>query len=162
MENGRRYSSSEVAKRILVEPVTVRKYSQMLEKKGYVFERGHNDHRRYTDNDLTAFQHLVTLRQGGLSVEESIEKIADLYHHNLVVLPTDTAPHQEEPSLLTFMKKQDEFNKRLIERLELQEKRQAERSENLTRLLQETLEVKKQLAAAKQKKWWQFWKWFRK
>jgi predicted transcriptional regulator len=39
MENERRYASSEVAKRILVEPVTVRKYSQMLEEKGYVFER---------------------------------------------------------------------------------------------------------------------------
>lgn len=158
MENGRRYGSGEVAKRILVEPVTVRKYSQMLEIKGYIFEKDDKDRRRYTEADLTAFQHLTTLRQGGLSVEESIEKIAELYRHHLAILPTDTALQQEESPLLTFLKRQEEFNQKILERLEAQEKRQSERDLNLMKALKETQEVKKQIAADQQKKWWQFWR----
>ena len=158
MENGRRYASGEVAKRILVEPVTVRKYSQMLEVKGYIFERDDKDRRRYTEQDLTALQHLITLRQGGLSVEESVEKIADLYHHNLAILPTDTAPQQKESPFLISMKRQEEFNQKIFEQLEAQEKRQIERDENLIKALREAQEVKKQLAATQQNKWWQFWK----
>lgn len=158
MESERRYASSEVAKRILVEPVTVRKYSQMLEEKGYVFERDNKDRRRYTEVDLTAFQHLITLRQGGLSVEESVEKIAELYRLNLSILHTDTALQQEENPVLSFIKSQQEFNQKILERLEIQEKRQAERDKNLLLALRETQEVKKQIAAAEQKKWWQLWK----
>jgi len=158
MENERRYASGEVAKRILVEPVTVRKYSQMLEVKGYIFERDDKDRRRYTEQDLTALQHLITLRQGGLSVEESVEKIADLYHHNLAILPTDTAPQQKESPFLISMKRQEEFNQKIFEQLEAQEKRQIERDENLIKALRESQKVKKQLAAIQQNKWWQFWK----
>lgn len=158
MQNGKRYASSEVAKRILVEPVTVRKYSQMLEAKGYIFEKDEKDRRRYTEDDLTAFQHLITLRQGGLSLEESIEKIAELYRLNLSILRSDTALQQEQSPLLTFMKRQEEFNQKILERFEEQEKRQDQRDQNLLLTLKETLEVKKQIAAAQTKKWWQFWK----
>lgn len=158
MESKRRYASGEIAKRILVEPVTVRKYSQMLEEKGYVFEKDNKGHRRYSETDLTALQHLITLRQGGLSVEESIEKIAELYKLNLAILRTDMPLQQEESPLLTFLKRQEEFNQKILERFEVQEKRQSERDENLMKALRETQEVKKQIAAASQKKWWQFWR----
>ncbi|RUU74308.1 DUF3967 domain-containing protein [Mesorhizobium sp. M7A.F.Ca.MR.362.00.0.0] len=157
MKENKTYTSSEIAKQILVEPVTVRKYSQMLEDKGYIFNRDNKDHRRYTDNDLTAFKHLTALRNNGLSVDESINHIANLYHHNLSILPTDTTLHQEESPLLTFIKKQEEFNQKILEQLERQEQRQRERDQNLMYALRETQETKKQLAVSQQKKWWKFW-----
>ena len=157
MDETKRYTSSDIAKQILVEPVTVRKYSQILEEKGYVFEKDSKGHRRYTDIDLTAFKHLTALRNNGTSVEESISHIAHLYHHNLSILPTDTTLQQEESPLLTFMKRQEEFNIKILERLERQEQRQVERDQNLMLALRESQEAKKQLAAAEQKKWWKFW-----
>ncbi|WP_164849790.1 DUF3967 domain-containing protein [Niallia taxi] len=150
MEKTKRYTSSDIAKQILAEPVTVRKYSQMLEEKGYVFERDSKDHRRYTDVDLTAFKHLTALRNNSTSVEESITHIAHLYHHNLSIFPTDTTTlQQEESPLLTLMKRQEEFNIKILERLERQEQRQLERDQNLILALRESQETKKQLAVAK-------------
>ena len=60
-----------------------------------------------------------------------------------------------------FIKSQEEFNKKILERLEIQEKKQAERDKNLMTALRESKEVKKQIATAAEKKrwkWWKFWK----
>lgn len=157
MANGKTFSTGEVAKRILVEPVTVRKYAQMLEEKGYSFEKDQKGWRRFEDTDLHAFEHLATLRHGGLSVEDSIESIARLYHQNLSKLPTDTSIQQGE-SLKDFMETQQEFNQKILKRLDQQERRQNERDQNLMNVINQSLETQKQFVAAKQKKWWEFWK----
>jgi len=158
MDKEKRYSSKEIAKRLLVEPVTVRKYSQMLEEKGYVFEKDEKGWRLYSDIDIRALEHLTTLRQRGLSVEESIDHIASLYHQNLSISQSDITLQKEESLLLAFMKRQEEINQKILERLEEQEKRQEQRDQNLLLTLKEVLEVKKQIAVTKQKKWWKFWK----
>lgn len=51
------------------------------------------------------------------------------------------------------MDKQEEFNKKILERME-------ERDKNLMAVLNEIQEHKKQLVSAEQsnKKWWKFWK----
>lgn len=54
MANDKRYSTGEIAKRILVEAVTVRKYAQMLEEKGYVFEKDQKGWRQFKETDLHA------------------------------------------------------------------------------------------------------------
>lgn len=56
------------------------------------------------------------------------------------------------------METQQEFNKKILERLDEQERRQNERDQNLMNVINQSLEMQKQLAAAKQKKWWEFWK----
>ncbi|KIN45142.1 hypothetical protein B4071_4283 [Bacillus subtilis] len=56
------------------------------------------------------------------------------------------------------MKRQEDFNRRMAERMEQFEKRQQERHETLTAALRESLETQKMIAATKQKKWWKFWK----
>lgn len=157
MANDKTYSTGEVAKRIMVESVTVRKYAQMLEEKGYVFEKDQKGWRQFKETDLHAFEHLATLRHGGLSVEDSIDNIARLYHQNLSILPTDTSIQNDEP-LKDFMKTQREFNQKILERLDQQERRQNERDKNLMNLINQSLETQKQLATTKQKKWWEFWK----
>lgn len=158
MVNEKTYTTSEVAKRINISPVTVRKYAQLLEEKGYVYTRDHKGWRQFTNQDLGALEHISTLRHNNhFSVEESINQISSLYRDKFSVLPTDTAL-QEETSLEDFMKTQVEFNKKVLDRLDQQEKRQAERDQNLTIAMREILDNKRQIASAKQKRWWKFWK----
>lgn len=158
MTNNKSYSTGQVAKLISVEPVTVRKYAQMLEDKGYSFEKDNKGWRCFKETDLNALKHLSTLRNKGLSVEESLNKIMELYRYNLSILPTDIPIQEEESALLIFMKRQEDFNKKILEKMEDQEQRQAERDNHLMLVLREVQETKKQIATAKQKKWWEFWR----
>lgn len=151
------YSTGEVAKRIRVEPVTVRKYAQMLEEKGYKFEKDQKGWRRFKETDLHALEHIATLRYSGFSVEESIENIASLYRQSLSISHTDTTLQESEP-LKKFMETQLEFNKKILERLDQQEQRQSERDRNLINVMNQSLETQKQIASTKEKQWWQFWK----
>ncbi|WP_430786990.1 DUF3967 domain-containing protein [Virgibacillus flavescens] len=157
MTGTKMYSTGEIAKRIRVEPVTVRKYAQMLEEKGYEFEKDQKGWRRFKNTDLYAFEHLATLRHGGLSVEESIESIASLYRQNLSILHTDTTIQSDNP-LKNFIETQLEFNQKILERLDQQEKRQNQRDQNLINVMNQSLETQKQIASTQHKKWWKFWK----
>jgi DNA-binding transcriptional MerR regulator len=158
MAKERTYSSGEVAKQIRVESVTVRKYAQILEEKGYEFEKDHKGWRRFKEADLNAMKHLATLRHSGMQVEEATETIAGLYRQNLSISVSDTTLQQEEMELQSFMEAQQAFNQKLLERLEFQEKRQAERDQQLMQVLRESQETRKMLAAVKEKKkWWRFW-----
>lgn len=60
------------------------------------------------------------------------------------------------------MNEQKKFNQLLLERLDQQQEyidnKLEERNQELTKSLRTLLEVKKQIAASAQKKWWQFWK----
>ncbi|WP_440657242.1 DUF3967 domain-containing protein, partial [Bacillus subtilis] len=71
---------------------------------------------------------------------------------------SDTATSLQDNPLVEFMKRQEEFNRHMAERMERFEKRQQERHETLTAALRESLETQKMIAATKQKKWWKFWK----
>lgn len=52
------YSSKDVAKRLSIEPVTVRKYSQMLEEHGYSFNKDEKGWRHYTEDDIRFLEYL--------------------------------------------------------------------------------------------------------
>lgn len=147
------YTSKEVAKRIKVEPVTVRKYSQMLEDKGYVFKKDEKGWRQYSDDDIRSLEYLCNMKNMGKSLDESVKHVASLYQSNLNISNTDTSLHEENP-ILEFMKRQEDFNKKLIERMD-------QRDKNLMAAIRELQETKKELATTAQehkKKWWQFWK----
>lgn len=157
MGKERTYSSGDVAKQIRVESVTVRKYAQMLEDKGYEFEKDQKGWRKFSEADLNAMKHLVTLRHSGMNVEEATETIVSLYRQNLSISVSDTTLQQEKNEIQIFIESQQAFNQKLLERLEAQEKRQAERDQHLMQVLKETQETRKLLAAAKEKKkWWPF------
>lgn len=133
-------SSKDVAKRLSLEPVTVRKYSQMLEKHGYLFTKDEKQWRKYSEDDIKSLEYLCKMKSMGKSLEESVEHVASLYRSSLSISQSDITLQQPEDRFLEFMRNQEEFNKKLLEQMyELQE-------------------TKKQLAAAAQKKWWQFWK----
>lgn len=151
------YSSKDVAKRLSIEPVTVRKYSQMLEEQGYSFNKDEKGWRHYSEDDIRFLEYLCNMKATGKSLEESVKHVATLYRSSLSISQPDISL-QSENVLLEFIRAQHDFNQQILERLEAQEKRQAERDENLMKALRESQEVKKQLAATNQKKWWQFWK----
>ncbi|TWO86755.1 DUF3967 domain-containing protein, partial [Bacillus velezensis] len=92
----------------------------------------------------------------GHSLDETVKHIASLYRSKLSI--SNTATSLQDNPLVEFMKRQEEFNRSMMERMEAFEKRQSERHDLLTKALRESLETQKMIAATKQKKWWQFWK----
>lgn len=64
--------------------------------------------------------------------------------------------------LIERLSTQEDFNKRLLEQLEKQQQyiddKMTKRDDELMRLVRETQETKQMLAAASEKKWYEFWK----
>lgn len=151
------YSSKEVAQRLSVQPVTIRKYAQLLEEKGFSFSKDEKGWREYSEENIQFLEYLCNMKSMGKSLEESAERVATLYRMNLSIAQP-AIPLQEENLLVEFMKAQHEFNQKLMEQLNKIEQRQNERDQNLMQALRESQETKKQLVAAQQKKSWIFWK----
>lgn len=170
------YSSKDVAKRLSLQPVTVRKYSQMLEEQGYFFEKDDKGWRQYSEEHIASLEYLCSMKSKGKSLEESAQHIATLYRSNLS-LSRPAIPLQEKNPLVELMKNQQEFNQKILERLETLEKNQIEREQNLLNAIQDTREEQKQserdqgllhairdtqdvkkLILKQHKKWWHFWK----
>lgn len=160
--SGKIYTTKEVAKEALVEAVTIRKWAQILEEKGYIFDRNEKGWRLFTEKDVYNLRHFATLRSTDMNVEEVADNIVRYHVANINILPSDTAI-QDDP-LTDFMKRQEAFNERLMQRLDQQERYIEEslkkRDKQLMEALKETMEAKKMIAAAvhEKKKWWQFWK----
>lgn len=150
------YSSKEVAKRLSIQPVTVRKYSQMLEDLGFPFEKDEKNWRRYSEDDIKYLEHVCNMKSMGKSLDESISHVATLYHANLSIAPP-AIPLQEKDILLEYIKAQHEVNQNLMQRLEEQEKRQIERDQDLLAAIKEIQDTQR-LSSPKQKKWWELWK----
>lgn len=151
------YSSKEIAKRLSIQPVTVRKYSQMLEDQGYSFTRDNNNWRQYSDNDIEYLRYIVNMRKAGNSLGECIEHVANLYKSNLSISQPDTPIQKPLSEIFNFIQEQQDFNQKFLKQIEQRDKRLAERDKNLMIVLNELTEAKKQIAAS-EKKWWQFWK----
>lgn len=149
------YSSKDVAKRLSVQPVTLRKYAQLLEDKGVSFTKDEKGWRTYSEENIRFLEYLCSMKTMGKSLEEAANHIASLYHANLSIAQP-AIPLQEEHSFTTFMKAQHEFNQKLVEQIERIEQRQIERDQQLMNAIRETQEAKKQLVT-KKKRWWKFW-----
>lgn len=148
------FTSKQVAKHLSIEPVTIRKYSQMLEDKGYKYKKDENNWRQYTEDDIKYLEYLIKLKKEDKTLSESVDYIASLYRSNLNIANTDMSLQEENP-LFQFIKKQEEFNKKLLQKLE-------ERDEQLMVAIQELQETRKQIAITEEKnkhkkKWWEFW-----
>ena len=150
------YASKDVAKRLSVQPVTLRKYAQLLEDKGVSFTKDEKGWRTYSEENIRFLEYLCNMKTMGKSLEEAADHIAALYRANLSIAQP-AIPLQEEHSFTTFMKAQHEFNQKLVEQLERIEQRQIERDQQLMKAIRETQEAKKQLAATQKKKWWKLW-----
>nr|WP_173026342.1 DUF3967 domain-containing protein [Aeromonas sp. Ne-1]AKO69651.1 DNA-binding protein Ptr [Aeromonas sp. Ne-1] len=151
MKNDLYFSSKDVAKRLSIEPVTVRKYSQMLEEQGYSFKKDEKNWRQYSEDDIHFLQYICHLKEMGKSLDESVHHVASLFRSNLNIAKSAISLQEEENPFLQFMKSQEEFNKKLLERMD-------QRDKNLMASIRELQDTRKELAAASRKKWWEFWK----
>lgn len=145
------YSTKEVAKRLSIEPVTVRKYAGMLENKGYIYQKDERGWRVFKEDDVKALEYLSLLKFDGNSLEAAVDRVVSLYRSNLVVAQSDMALQEDKEYILDFIKRQEEFNKALLERID-------HRDKQLMSVLREIQETKKELAASGKKHWWNFWK----
>lgn len=150
------YSSKDVAKRLSVQPVTLRKYAQLLEDKGVSFQKDEKGWRTYSEENIRFLEYLCNMKATGKSLKEAANHIASLYRANLSIAPP-VIPLQADQVWTDFMNAQYEFNQKLVEQLERIEQRQNERDQQLMKAIRETQEVKKELAAPQQRKWWYFW-----
>lgn len=149
------YSSKEVAQRLSIQPVTVRKYAQLLEDKGFSFPKDEKGWRQYSEEHIQSLEYLCTMKSLGKSLDESAERIATLYRMNLSIAQP-AIPLQEENIFMEFIKSQYDFNQKLAEQLNKIEQRQMEqqqidRDRNLMQTIRESQE---QRAATEPKKWW--------
>lgn len=150
----KKYKSSDIARILKIKPVTVKKYSQLLEEQGYEFEKDIKGWREYTDTDLETFKTLIRYKRDDIKLNEAVSKaISDT--KDIVVVKSELVESDtfETTQLMReFMFKQEEFNLLIAQRLEKQEQRLEQRDKNLMIAMREVLETQKQIA--NKKKWW--------
>lgn len=178
-------TSKEVTNRLNIGDSTLRKWCLALEEHEYTFYRTDQNKRMFTQQDLIVLQHFQKLVQvqnmsmnnaslivtskfkkepfsNGTEIEQSIHKensVPALRSDNEVIERLMNYIEQQEE----HRKHQEEFNKKLLQRLEEQQKyiderlkhgeeREKMRDEALMKSLRETQETKKLIAAAEEKR----------
>jgi len=143
---------------------TVRKYAQILEANGYIFNRGVNGYRIFTEQDINIFLEFKNMPKSEKSVEDTAHDIAAKYvakpsiredaesddtQSPQVISAAMVADLLEKIDVLTDMsKKQGEFNIELIKRLDQQQKYIDNRLEERDKILMESLrQSQKQITA---------------
>lgn len=158
------YWTHEAAKYLEIGESTLRKWCIELEKNGYTFIKGAMDSRAFTDNDLIALNHFKQLYKVKKHTKEQAAKaVVEKFPKEGVNEGTTPVPMEDSRSyenlekmvkdLLDHTKKQEEFNKALLKRLDQQEKYIHESLEKRDKLLIETIrESQEEKAAALEKK----------
>lgn len=167
----RTYWSSEVAQLLSISPNTLRKWSINMENAGYTFLRDEKNNRAYRDADIMAFRKLQSLLGSKMSMENAVFAVVSTYNQDKItgIVPSDDRSDDRsrlEKRLAEFVEQQQRFNQALIDQLQKRdeyiENLLKSRDERLTKTLNEVLETKRLLAAAREeksrKKWYQFWK----
>ena len=76
------YGPNEVAELLNIKPATLRKYSIMLEERGYKIERNSQNHRYYQDKDIITLRNIIRGKDSGVTLDESINNIISIDKHN--------------------------------------------------------------------------------
>jgi transposase-like protein len=157
------YWNHEVSKQLDIGESTLRKWCIELEESGYLFIKGSKGSRAFTDHDIAALMHFRnltraknhTMKQAAMAV---VEKFLRDGKNEIAppVLSENTHSIQNIEKMLTEVleqnKKQEEFNKALLKKLEQQEKYIKESIEKRDQLLLENIRANQEQAAALEKK----------
>lgn len=159
------YGSSDIADVLQIQESTLRKYCLLLEKSGYEFLKNEQGHRAFFDHDVIALRKIISLKNGAdMTLEEAVKSVMAWKKGNDITV-SDT----EEKRYIAlikefkmFQEQQIHFNQKLLQEIRSQrayiEHRLEERDRLLIQSIRETLEVRKEIMATQQKKWWQFYK----
>lgn len=158
------YFTHDVARILDVGESTLRKYCIELEKNGYIFIKGSMDSRAFTDHDLAALNYFIQLYKSKKHTrEQAAALVVEKFSREGGNEGTTPIPKGESRSmdnlermveqLLEHTKKQEEFNKALLQRLEIQENYIRETLEKRDQLLLENIRsAQEEKAAALEKK----------
>ncbi|MDF1587097.1 DUF3967 domain-containing protein, partial [Marinimicrococcus flavescens] len=127
-----------------------------------------NGQRQYDDKDATVLQELKALcERSGMTVDAAAEVIATRNIRSLGVIAS-SALEPEKQGLMQYDKRYDQMmetvkamaerNEQQAAELERVHKRMDDQNANISVILREVLETRRMLAAANDKKWWQFWR----
>lgn len=165
------YWSREMADLLKIGDSTLRKWCRVLEAQGYRFIRDEQERRAFTDHDALALRYFKELTQDkGVALDSAAKAVTERFNRGAAqsVAPSATQPTERYEGamqeLLAHVKRQEEFNKALLQELAVQrqyiEESLNRRDELLMRQLRESLEVRKELAAAgeQKRKWWKLWR----
>lgn len=172
-ENVKVYSPGEIAKLLNVKESTLRKYSILLEKTGYTFQRNNQKQRWYSDNDVIALQKLVTLKNNAdMSLKDCAESVylwakGGNVTQELPVTDNDTERYNND---ITQMKelilKQNELIGELFNRLDRQqqyiENRLNQQEELLKKSINDSQEQQKMIVEIAEEKRGIFSRFFKK
>ncbi|WP_028401443.1 MerR family transcriptional regulator [Ectobacillus panaciterrae] len=180
------YSPSDVQELLGIDSSTLRKYAILLEGHGYHIHRNDRGHRGYFDKDVITLRKLIEFsKQEGMTLERSAEAVMTwVSEEDETVTVTEVVPLQaandrgierdtNHDEILERVERLEQVNLELIKHFKEKAVREAKQEEKINQILtyierQEQLEVErgkmieeetqKQIAAAQEKKWWQFWK----
>ena len=163
--------TKQIAAIVGIAESTVRKYAKALEDADYKFKTSDTG-RFFTKEDAEIFRQVKEVRdKAGVKLDHACAIVVAQFNKTAQTMaPAEVPADKEHEAIqsqhtLEYIKKleealhqQQEVIAKLEERLERQELRQDLRDENVTQLLREMAETKKQIAASKEKKWYEFWK----
>lgn len=169
------YKPSEIMKRFNLKESVYKKYIAALEKEGYLFEKNQQGHRFFSERDIKTFERFLELiRYDGMTIETVAKEIGKLNSHNdmpqgekegynVITLVENTVKAALENQGRQLVEKFNSQYKETQEQLTRIETRAQERDKILMESIRESqevkkilLEVKQEIAAAKEvkKSWW--------
>jgi hypothetical protein len=177
----------QVAKRLHISPSTLKKYYLLIESYDcYNFTRNQKGQVLFDQKDVDLIQRLIVLKQKpNVTLEQACQQvlsetglwekssrktdIGDSTNANITVLTDMTVITEQLSGLRQIIEEQHKQIQKLTGQIEQQNEQtkflqaneketEKDRHESLMQLIREVQEVKKELAASRDKKWWKFWK----
>jgi len=162
------YSPNDIATLLNLKVSTIRKYANVLQKAGYHFHKNDKGHRGYYDHDVIALKKLIEIKSHpDMTLEQAANAVVSWVKQSNVS-GSDTENNISDKRYISydefrgFQEKQEEqmqqvidLNKELVNRLDQQQEyldqRLKQRDHELMNVINQTLETRKQIAAAEEK-----------
>ncbi|MBY9082612.1 MerR family transcriptional regulator [Paenibacillus sp. HN-1] len=159
--------SQDISQILGIKEVTVRKYVGELEKAGYSVFKSEGGHRQYTEQDATVLRHMKTLCDSpGMTVQLAAKVVASKYSEaHEIVAPAVISPDSGElvqyekrySEMLEIVRTLAEQNQQQAAQMDKLHERMEDQNANITAVLREIQQARREIAAAKARKWWKFW-----
>ncbi|MGE6599936.1 DUF3967 domain-containing protein [Bacillus proteolyticus] len=143
------YTANEVYGRLGVSGSTLRKYSDVLEREGYLVKKSSRGRREYTDFDVLLIEKLVELsREDGMTLEKSAKMIVQQFGIDNKKEDSQGSDPSPYPLPIQFQKQYsamiEEINKVQQANLLEMEKRLGDRIDQRNKLIEENMKDRKE------------------
>jgi len=172
MENNKQYTTNQVATMVGIAVPTVRKYSQHLESKGYVFLKSNNTGKRkkrmYIEKDIETLKYLKKLRnENNMMFEDAINVVINKFSSKTVQRNNDMEKQSDANNRYTeqydklkkqiyhqtyLITKQNEIIRELADKINYQQIRLNEGFEQIDDNLNDIANIQKAINPEKDKK----------